>query len=99
MPDRPAADYSLGHETAFLGYLRYRNADSCAGFLRDRIRDDSKILDCGCGPGSVTVGLAQWAPKGTTIGLDFNGEQLEGARAAAKSLGIGNVSFQQGSIF
>ena len=99
MSEVPFSDYSLGHEDAFLGYLRFRNAESCAGFARARIREDSRILDCGCGPGSVTIGLAAWAPRGETVGIDVNGQQLLGAQASALALGVGNVSFQEASLF
>lgn len=92
-------DYSLGHEEAFLGYLRFRNAETSVRFARDRIRQDSRILDCGCGPGSVTVGLAAWAPQGETIGIDVNGAQLAGAQASAQSLGLENVYFREADIF
>jgi ubiquinone/menaquinone biosynthesis C-methylase UbiE len=63
------------------------------------VRTDSRILDCGCGPGSITVGLAQWASDGQTVGIDISEDQLNGARSIANGLGIENVTFRQGDIF
>jgi SAM-dependent methyltransferase len=91
--------YTLGHGEGALAQMRFRTADKCCAFFREHLRADSRILDCGCGPGSVTVGLAQWAPNGETIGVDLNAGQLEGARALAHSLGVSNVTFRQGDIF
>lgn len=91
--------YTIGHKEGPLAYMRLRTAERSCSFFRHHIRPDSQILDCGCGPGSITVGLAQWAMCGQTIGIDIGEEQLEGARALAHELGAMNVSFQQGNIF
>jgi len=100
MSDKTEASYSLSGNNAFLDYLRqYRTADICAQFFRKHVKENSDILDCGCGPGSVTLGLAEWASSGKTIGIDLNGEQFEGARASAKAMNISNIEFREASIF
>src|SRR5215467_3931827 len=76
--------YTVGHKESALKYLRFRTAERSCAFFRQHVRSTSRILDCGCGPGSITVGLAQWAPDGQTVGSD---------------LGVKNVSFRQGDIF
>ncbi len=91
--------YTPGHTEGPLALMRSRTAERCCAFFREHVRPDSRILDCGCGPGSVTVGLAQWALDGETVGIDIGAEQLDGARALARDLGVGNVTFQQGDIF
>ena len=90
--------YSVGHEEGPLAYLRLRTAERSCGFFRHAIGSASRILDCGCGPGSITIGLAQWAPDGQTVGIDIGAEQLDGARARAHDLGVKNVAFRQGDI-
>lgn len=100
MSEKTDASYILDGNEAFLDYLRrYRTAEVCAQFFRHHIKDNSDILDCGCGPGSVTLGLAEWASSGKTIGIDLNGDQFEIARASAEEKGISNIEFQQASIF
>jgi ubiquinone/menaquinone biosynthesis C-methylase UbiE len=79
--------------------MRSRTAERCCAFFREHIQPDSRILDCGCGPGSITVGLARWAPEGQTTGIDIGLEQLEGARSLARDQGVENVDFQHGDIF
>ena len=91
--------YTIGHQECALANMRFRTAERSCGFFRDRVRPASRILDCGCGPGSITVGLARWAPDGQTFGIDIGADQLDGARALARDLGVGNVAFRQGSIF
>lgn len=90
--------YTIGHKEGPLAYMRFRTAERSCAFFRHHIRSASRILDCGCGPGSITVGLAQWAPDGQTVGIDLGTDQLDGARALAGDLGVKNVAFRQGDI-
>ena len=92
-------DYTIGHKESALAYMRFRSAERCCWFFRRHVNAASRILDCGCGPGPITLGLAQWAPQGQTVGVDRGVEQLEGARALARELGVNNVTFRQGDIF
>jgi SAM-dependent methyltransferase len=91
--------YTIGHQECALAYMRFRTAERSCGFFRHLVTSASRILDCGCGPGSITVGLARWAPHGETIGIDIGADQLDGARALARDLGVTNVEFRPGSIF
>src|SRR6266516_4788675 len=91
--------YTIGHKESALAQMRSRTAERCCAFFRQHVQTRARILDCGCGPGSITVGLAQWAPDGQTVGIDLSAEQLDGARALARDLGVMNVEFRQGDIF
>lgn len=57
------------------------------------------VIDCGCGPGSITVGLAEFVAPGQVIGIDIEPRQLEVARALAVRRGDTNVRFAQGSVY
>lgn len=57
------------------------------------------VVDCGCGPGSITVGLAEIVAPGHVIGVDIEPRQLETARALAFERGVGNVRFDQASVY
>jgi ubiquinone/menaquinone biosynthesis C-methylase UbiE len=92
------SSYTIGHMEGPLAYMRFRTVERSCAFFRQHIRSTSRILDCGCGPGSITVGLAHWAPDGETVGIDLGAEQLDGARALARDLGVKNVAFRQGDI-
>jgi SAM-dependent methyltransferase len=53
-----------------------------------------RLLDAGCGPGSITIGLAQAIAPGEAVGIDANPRAVEAATSAATAAGVSNVSFQ-----
>jgi SAM-dependent methyltransferase len=53
-----------------------------------------RLLDVGCGPGSITLDLAARLAPGEVVGVDAVDEPLAEARAAAAAAGAGNVSFR-----
>ena len=58
-----------------------------------------RVLDVGCGPGSITRGLAERVAPGSVVGLDLSRDTLEAARADAASRGLANLSYQEGSVY
>ncbi len=49
-----------------------RTAESHAAFLLPHLRPGMDLLDLGCGPCSITVGLAAAVAPGTTTGIDVD---------------------------
>ena len=82
---------------SFDDLMRTRSATEYADFVVALIDDGDRVLDVGCGPGSITVGLAQVA--GHTVGVDLDESEFMEARAYASERGIDNVEFRQGSIY
>ncbi len=58
-----------------------------------------RILDVGCGPGSITVSLAQYIPQGQIIGVDLSETVLEKANGLAREQQVANVSFQVANAY
>jgi ubiquinone/menaquinone biosynthesis C-methylase UbiE len=52
------------------------------------------VLDVGCGPGSITLGLAQAVSPGDAVGVDLQQRVVERARVLAAERGISNVRFE-----
>ena len=50
------------------------------------------MLDCGCGKGTIALGLAQAIPTGRIIGVDLDKGCLATARGHANLLGRKNLS-------
>jgi len=61
------------------------------------IERDDQVIDVGCGPGSITLGIAQAA--GHVTGIDVDDAEFAEARAYAADHGIGNVEFREGTIY
>jgi len=63
------------------------------------ISDASRVLDVGCGSGSMTRLLAKANPKAKIVGLDARNEYLEVARQLAEEEGLSNVEYVEGDAF
>jgi ubiquinone/menaquinone biosynthesis C-methylase UbiE len=88
--------YTHGHHQAVLRSHRWRTVENSAAYLIPRLRPGLSLLDVGCGPGTITVDLAQRVAPGKVIGLDAEEGVLEEARETAKMAGLTNVEFRQG---
>jgi ubiquinone/menaquinone biosynthesis C-methylase UbiE len=76
-----------------------RRTGQVAAFLAPHLRAGMRLLDCGCGPGSITVDLAQAVAPGEAIGIDLREDALAQGRARARERRIANVTFQTASVY
>ena len=53
-PDR----YTHGHHESVLRSHTWRTAQNSAAFLLDHLRPGDRLLDVGCGPGTISMDLA-----------------------------------------
>jgi len=58
-----------------------------------------RILDIGCGPGTITCDLATLVPQGSITGLDTTDSVLSQARAHASQRSLTNISFAVGDVY
>jgi SAM-dependent methyltransferase len=91
--------YLHGHHDSVLRSHRWRTAENSAGYLLPRLRPDARVLDVGCGPGTITADLAAGVPDGDVTGIDAAGDVLEVARREAERRGLGNVRFDLGDVY
>lgn len=92
------AVYTHGHHESVLRSHRWRTAANSAAYLLDQLRPDHRVLDIGCGPGTITADLAALVPQGSVTGLDAAAGVLEQARATAAERGVANVGFTTGDV-
>lgn len=57
-----------------------------------------KLLDVGCGSGSITIELAKLIPEGQVTGLDISGAILESAKVHAERQRVSNTTFIKGDV-
>ena len=75
-----------------------RRTGQVAAFLAPHLRAGMRLLDCGCGPGSITVDLAEAVAPGEAIGIDLRENALAHGRALARERRIANVTFQAANV-
>ncbi|WP_413320462.1 class I SAM-dependent methyltransferase [Agrococcus sp. 1P02AA] len=95
-----AAEYSHGHHPSVVGAHAARTAANSAAYLVPHLRPGMRVLDVGCGPGSITIDLARLVGSdGIVVGIDASAEVIETARAAAAAAGVENVHLRVGDAY
>lgn len=90
--------YTTDHSTSVLQTHNWRTASNSAAYLVPYITSTSKILDIGCGPGSMTIDFARLASQGHVTGVEYVPDPLDEARELASSQGVTNTEFTVGDI-
>ncbi|OKL59032.1 hypothetical protein UA08_05931 [Talaromyces atroroseus] len=100
--------YASTHDAATIRTHEWRTIANSAAYLIPHLKPNMKILDVGCGPGSITIDLAtNYVPQGSVIGLEYSSKPLLHAQknldaAAAAKKGDNNneinVQFVQGDV-
>ncbi|KAI4141907.1 MAG: hypothetical protein L6R39_005138 [Caloplaca ligustica] len=89
-------NYPHGHHESVLRSHGWRTASNSAGYLLSSLKPDMRVLDVGCGPGSITTDLATKVPQGEVVGLEPTSDPFEEGYKLATARGVDNVSFQVG---
>src|SRR5881398_1940571 len=102
----PSERYPERHASAMCGYsspviqqhyLR-RQATHQAAFFLPYLQPGMTLLDCGCGPGAITLGLAEAVAPGQVVGVDREPSMVHRACALAEEHQVTHVRFQVGDI-
>ena len=89
-------DYTMGFSEEFLEVLSQLTASTHAAYLLPHLKPGLRVLDFGCGPGTISVGLAEAIAPGVLHGIDMEESQISLARAVAETQGQENAVFQVG---
>src|SRR5687767_6277650 len=89
--------YTPGFSDNARAFMARRSALSDAAFLLPHLTPGMVLLDCGCGPGSISVGLAAHVDK--VVAMDQESSQLEIAQKLFHEMDMGNLFTRRGSVY
>jgi len=64
--------------------IKLRGADVYARFLIPLLRPGTMVLDCGCGAGTITLGLAEVVREGHVVGVYLDPRRGRGCKVAGR---------------
>ncbi len=97
-PTPGTPDYTTGFSEEILEIFRRYTAHENAAYLLPHLRPGQRILDFGCGPGTISVGLAEAVAPGELHGLDMEESQVDLATSMASANGRDNAVFHVGDV-
>ena len=91
--------YTHGHHESVLRSHSWRTAENSAGYLLASLKAGQDLLDVGCGPGTITMDLAERVAPGRVVGIDREAGVITRAEALRMSRGVTNVAFSIGDTY
>jgi len=91
--------YTHGHHESVLRSHRWRTAENSAGYLLPCLAPGQRLLDVGCGPGTITLDLAGRVAPGATVGVDREEGVIAEARRVAESGAVSGVEFRTADAY
>lgn len=91
--------YTLGHHESVLRTHSWRTVDNSAAYLAPYLTRGARVLDVGCGPGTITIDIAQRVFPGAVFGMDASHEVCLQASTLARDSDVLNVDFAAGDAY
>ena len=92
--------YTHGHHRSVTKAHSIRRASDSASFVLPRLKSPMRLLDFGCGPGTITIDLAEHLlPDGSVVGIDNSSAVIDHALVGSAEKGTQNVSFEVRNIY
>ncbi len=99
MTQPPADRYTHGHHEAVLASHRARTAENSAAYLLPHLTAGQRLLDVGCGPGTITLDLAVRVAPGAVVALDREPAILAEVERSARERGVSNLTTVVGDVY
>ena len=91
--------YTHGHHESVLRSHRWRTAENSAAYLLPFLRPGLRLLDVGCGPGTITLDLAARVAPGGTVGVDREAGVVAEAQRLLDSRPMPGVEFRTADAY
>jgi ubiquinone/menaquinone biosynthesis C-methylase UbiE len=91
--------HTLGHTQNAIAFMAARMLETQAEFLLPLLDRGLEVLDAGCGPGTITQGIAERVLPGRVTGIDLDPAQTARATRLAEGLEQTNLRFTTGSVY
>lgn len=98
-PDVQVPRYTHGHHEAVLRSHRWRTVENSAAYLLPHLGAGTTILDLGCGPGTITLDLAERVAPAQVLGIDVAPAAIEAAEAERARRGTSNAEFRTADLY
>jgi SAM-dependent methyltransferase len=89
--------YSHGHHSSVVAVHAARTVANSAAHLEPFLEAGMDVLDIGCGPGSITAGLADLVAPGSVTGIDSSADVV--AQASETYDDVANLGFALGNVY
>lgn len=93
MPER----YTPGYSESVIRFMGRRSFATHGAFFRPYLDPAMHVLDCGCGPGTITTGLARHVSRVTAV--DAAPAQIARAAEEADRWAIRNIAFEPADVY
>jgi SAM-dependent methyltransferase len=91
--------YTHGHHESVLRSHRWRTAENSCSYLLPHLRPGDRLLDVGCGPGTISADLATRVSPGAVLATDRAAGALDAARAEAAARGVTNLVVEPADVY
>ena len=96
---REPENYSFADSPTYHQKFSQRTAEVNASFFLHHLRRGMNLVDCGCGTGSITAGLAKVISPGEVTGIEISASDVDLARERAKKGGHTNLRFEVADVY
>lgn len=91
--------YTMGYGPAATAIMSVRTAPAHAAFFLEQLKPGMSVLDCGCGPGTITIGFAEIVAPGEVVGTEIEESHVVLARENAAKRNVSNARFEIADIY
>jgi SAM-dependent methyltransferase len=96
---RNREQYTMGYGPAATAIMAERTARDHAAFFLPYLKSGMSLLDCGCGPGTITLDFAELLAPGEVVGSEIEESHVALAHANAAARNVRNVRFEMADLY